>query len=153
MKVDMSGYPTNKRPRKTTLFTRIISVADTFDAVTSARSYRKRPWTPDKVLKNMRDEPNWGLDRTLVRAFVNATGIYPVGTLVLLDDQRMAVVVSQNPQFPSKPGVKVIADAEATPLDSPEEIDLSQAAVAGGPRIQRSIDAHAHDLDLSPYLT
>ena len=151
MKVDMSGYPANKRLRQPTLFTRIVSVADTFDAVTSSRSYRKRPWTPDKVLKNMRDEPNWGMDRTLVRAFINSTGIYPVGTLVLLDDQRLAVVVTQNVQSPTKPGIKVIADAEANPLETPLAVDLSQAAVVGGPRIQRSIDAHAHDLDLSQY--
>lgn len=152
MKMDLSGYPQNKRERHPTLFTRIVSVADTFDAVTSARSYRKRPWTPDKVLKNMRDEPDWGLDRTLVRAFINATGIYPVGTLVVLSDQRMAVVVSQNPQQPSTPGIKVIADAEANPLDVPEEIDLAQtAAQEQGPRILRSIDSRLHDLDLSQY--
>jgi HD-GYP domain-containing protein (c-di-GMP phosphodiesterase class II) len=151
MKMDQSGYPVNKRPRQPTLFTRIVSVADTFDAVTSARSYRKRPWTPDKVLKNMRDEPNWGLDRTLVRAFINATGIYPVGTLVLLDDQSMAMVVSQNPQLPSKPGVKVIADATASPIEPPLELDLSQSARSGGPKILRSMDARNHEIDLAQY--
>jgi hypothetical protein len=99
----------------------------------------------------MRDEPNWGLDRTLVRAFINATGIYPVGTLVLLDDQSMAMVVSQNPQLPSKPGVKVIADATASPIEPPLELDLSQSARSGGPKILRSMDARNHEIDLAQY--
>ena len=88
MKLDLTGYPKVRRTRRPSLFTRVVSVVDTFDAVSSARSYRSRGWPPDKVLLNMRDEPGWGLDRVLVKAFITATGIYPVGTVVSLTDKQ-----------------------------------------------------------------
>ena len=57
MKVDLTGYPVNRRSRTPTLFSRIVAVADGFDAGTSIRSYQYTPWPPDEVLKEMRDNP------------------------------------------------------------------------------------------------
>jgi HD-GYP domain-containing protein (c-di-GMP phosphodiesterase class II) len=75
MKIDLSGYPKNRRERKPTLFSRIVSVADAFDAGTSVRSYQYEPWPPDAVLKEMRDNPKRGFDPVLVKALNNATGV------------------------------------------------------------------------------
>jgi HD-GYP domain-containing protein (c-di-GMP phosphodiesterase class II) len=140
MKVDLTGYPRVVRPRRPSLFTRVVSVVDTFDAVSSARSYRSRGWPPDQVLLNMRDEPGWGLDRVLVKAFISATGIYPVGTVVVLDDNSLAIVVAPNPEVPDAPVVNVITDATGRPLDEPKRLDLNQEQATGGHRIQRSVD-------------
>ncbi|MEQ1857724.1 MAG: HD domain-containing phosphohydrolase, partial [Longimicrobiales bacterium] len=85
MKIDLTGYPQNRRPREPTLFTRICAVADSFDAGTSVRSYQYQPWPPDAVLQEMRDNPKRGLDTLLVKVLITATGVYPVGTLVILD--------------------------------------------------------------------
>ena len=133
MKVDLTGYPTVRRTRRPSFFTRIVSVVDTFDAVSSARSYRSRGWPPDKVLLNMRDEPGWGLDRVLVKAFITATGIYPVGTVVTLTDNSLAIVVAPNPDAPDAPVVQQITDAGGKPLAEPRKIDLAEARAAGDP--------------------
>ncbi|HEX9106365.1 MAG TPA: HD domain-containing phosphohydrolase, partial [Longimicrobiales bacterium] len=97
MKVDLTGYPKNRRPRTPRLFSRIVSVADGFDAATSKRSYRALPWPPDEVIREMRDNRSRGYDPLLVKALTNVTGIFPTGVLVILDTMEMAVVVARNP--------------------------------------------------------
>src|SRR5690606_1886898 len=112
MKNDLSGYPSNTRPRAPTLFSRIVATADGFDAATSKRSYQQQPWPPDEVLREMRDNPARGYDQLLVKAFINVTGVFPVGTLAILDSHELAVVVSRSPA-PTRihqPLVKIISD-------------------------------------------
>ncbi|MEX0907908.1 MAG: HD domain-containing phosphohydrolase, partial [Gemmatimonadota bacterium] len=85
MKMDLSGYPRNLRPREPTLFSRIVATADGFDAATSKRSYQQQPYPADEVLREMRDNPRRGYDQLLVKALINVTGVFPVGTVAILD--------------------------------------------------------------------
>ena len=127
MKIDLSGYPENTRPRNPGLFSRIVAVADGFDAGTSVRSYQYEPWPPDEVLKEMRDNPRRGFDQLIVKTFINATGVYPVGTLVILDTLELAVVSKTNPDVAHlhQPTVKIISDEMGIPLTEPLQVDLS----------------------------
>lgn len=129
MKIDTTGYPKNRRPRELSLFSRIVAVADAFDAGTSVRSYQYKPGTPNEVLKEMRDNPLRGFDPLLVRALINATGVFPVGTLVILDSLELAVVAKSNPDLAHlhQPVVRVISDAMGNPLPRPLALDLSAA--------------------------
>jgi HD-GYP domain-containing protein (c-di-GMP phosphodiesterase class II) len=128
MKVDLSGYPRSVRPRQPTLYSRIVAVADGFDAATSRRSYQNLPWRPEDVFTEMRDNPTRGYDPLLVKAFINVTGIYPAGTLVILDTYELAVVVAPNPDRTRlhQPMVKLIADPLGLPLATPRQVDLSE---------------------------
>ncbi|HEX2204351.1 MAG TPA: HD domain-containing phosphohydrolase [Longimicrobium sp.] len=134
MKVDQTGYPRSMRPRDPTLFPRIVAVADAFDAATTKRSYQAQPWPPDRVLREMRDNPGRGFDPLVVKAFISMTGIYPVGSVVILDSFELAVVVAANPNPEAlhQPVVKVIYDAMGIPIASPPTIDLSAADPATG---------------------
>ncbi len=127
MRTDLSGYPKNRRPRTPTLFSRIVSVADAFDAGTSIRSYQYDPNPPDVVLQEMRENPKRGLDPLLVKALINATGVYPVGTLVILDTMEMAVVSgkSKDPEKLHQPQVRIISDSLGMPLPEPVTMDLT----------------------------
>ena len=127
MKIDLSGYPENTRPRNPGLFSRIVAVADGFDAGTSVRSYQYEPWPPDEVLKEMRDNPRRGFDQLIVKTFINATGVYPVGTLVILDTLELAVVSKTNPDVAHlhQPMVKIISDEMGIPLTEPLQVDLA----------------------------
>ena len=127
MKLDLTGYPRNIRPRNPTLFSQIVATADGFDAATSKRSYQQQPWPADEVLREMRDNPRRGLNPILVKALINVTGVFPVGTLAILDTHEMAVVTKRHPD-PSKvhqPIVKIISDTSGTMLARPIEADLS----------------------------
>jgi HD-GYP domain-containing protein (c-di-GMP phosphodiesterase class II) len=154
MKVDQTGYPTSVRPRDPTLFSRIVAIADGFDAATSRRSYQSKPWTPDAVLREMRDNPARGFDPLLVKAFISMTGIYPVGSLVILDTFEMAVVVASNPETLSRPLVKVIFDEMGLPVSPPVQIDLNATDPATGEAsrtIIKSTDPEQYGINVRDY--
>jgi hypothetical protein len=115
------------RPRAPTLFSRIVAIADSFDAATSKRSYQANPLLPDQVLREMRDTPERGLDPLLVKAFISMTGIYPVGSVVILDSYELAVVVARStrPECAHQPVVRVIFDDLGIPVDPPRTLDLT----------------------------
>ena len=157
MKIDLTGYPSNKRPRDPTLFSRIVSVADAFDAGTSVRSYQYNPWPPDAVLREMRDNPKRGFDPLLVKVLITATGVYPVGTLVILDTHELAVVseVNKNPDLLHRPKVKVISDAMGVPLGDPVTLDLAADDPATGTAaraIIKTTDPQKYGIRVSDYL-
>jgi HD-GYP domain-containing protein (c-di-GMP phosphodiesterase class II) len=158
MKIDLTGYPTNNRPREISLFSRIVAVADAFDAGTSIRSYQYQPWPPDVVLREMRDNPKRGFDTLLVKALITATGVYPVGTLAILDTHELAVVseVSKNPELLHRPKVRVISDSRGVPLATPLTVDLSQDDPATGRPVRtiiKTTDPQKYGIRVSDYLT
>ena len=157
MKVDLTGYPSNTRPREPTLFSRIVAVADAFDAGTSVRSYQYQPWPPDAVLKEMRDNPKRGFDKLLVKVLITATGVYPVGTLVILDTHELAIVshVNPDPNLLHRPRVRVISDPVGLPLSEPKTVDLAEVdPVSGRPKHQiiKTTDPQKYGIRVSDYL-
>lgn len=97
LNVDLSGYPYMKRKKKQTLFGRIITIADVYDAMTTPRCYRKEPYSPEDALKLMWKECGVHFDPILFKVFVNAMGIYPIGSLVQLDGDELGIVCDTNP--------------------------------------------------------
>jgi HD-GYP domain-containing protein (c-di-GMP phosphodiesterase class II) len=154
MKRDLTGYPKNRRPRKPTLFSRIVSVADGFDAATTQRVYMDRAWRPEEALREMRDNPSRGYDPLLVKALINVTGIFPVGTLVILDTYELAVVTAPNPD-PAKlnqPIVKVIYDENGRPLREPYSLNLAEEDGNGAGRsIIKTTRADKYGIDVGAY--
>jgi HD-GYP domain-containing protein (c-di-GMP phosphodiesterase class II) len=150
MKIDLSGYPQNERNRDPGLFSRIVAVADGFDAGTSVRSYQYEPWPPDEVLKEMRDNPRRGFDQLIVKALITSTGVYPVGTLVILDTHELAVVSKTHAEVEHlhEPTVKVISDAKGGPLEAPVTLDLATSDRT----IVRTTDAQKYGIRVSDYL-
>ncbi|HUF27233.1 MAG TPA: HD-GYP domain-containing protein [Gemmatimonadaceae bacterium] len=127
MKIDLTGYPRTLRPRTMSIFSKIVAAADGFDAATSRRVYQTEPLTPAVVLQEMRDNPRRGMDPIVVKAFINLVGIYPVGTLVVLDTFELAIVhaASQDQEMISRPVVRIISDDKGN-LNHPGELmDLS----------------------------
>jgi len=133
MKIDLTGYPKAVRPRQVSLLSKIVSIADGYDAATSRRVYKTEALAPSAVLEEMRDNPRRGLDQVLVKAFINLLGIYPVGTLVVLDTFELAVVSASNPspEALSRPIVKIISDAQGNRISPPLVVDLAIPEAAG----------------------
>ncbi len=133
MKVDLTGYPKCVRPREVSLLSKIVTIADGYDAATSRRVYKTEALAPSAVLEEMRDNPRRGLDKVLVKAFINLLGIYPVGTLVVLDTFELAVVsaANPNPESLSRPIVKIISDAQGNTISPPLQVDLAVPEAGG----------------------
>ncbi|MCC6243132.1 MAG: HD domain-containing protein [Gemmatimonadaceae bacterium] len=155
MRIDLSGYPKPVRPRRLSLFSKIIAVADGFDAATTTRVYQQSPWTPADVLRGMRDNPRLGLDPVVVKAFINLTGIYPVGTVVVLDTMEIAIVQRANadPHSVSRPLVRIIFDAQGNRMPEGSLCDLTQMNTAGqfARTIVRTEDAERLGIRMADY--
>jgi HD-GYP domain-containing protein (c-di-GMP phosphodiesterase class II) len=128
MKCDLTGYPKNVRPRALSIFSKIVAVADGFDAATSRRSYQTDPLSPAAVLAGMRDNPRRGFDSVVVKAFINLLGLYPVGTLVVLDTFELAIVHSANPnpEAVSRPIVRIVSDERGNIAYPGRNVDLAE---------------------------
>ncbi len=92
LKYDLSGYPKTPRKKPLSLFGRIICIADVFDALTAPRIYRPSAWSPDRALGFMMEQSGKDFDPILLKVFINMIGIYPVGTLLKLDNDEMGLV-------------------------------------------------------------
>jgi HD-GYP domain-containing protein (c-di-GMP phosphodiesterase class II) len=121
MKTDLTGYPKHIRQRMLGIFSRIVSVADGFDAATTRRSYQTVPIEPDQVLREMWENPKRGYDRVLVKALINLIGIYPVGTCVVLDTLEIGIVAAPSPdtQQLNRPQVRIAVDVDGATVPPP----------------------------------
>lgn len=133
MKIDLTGYPRALRSRQMSMYSKIVAIADGFDAATSRRTYQTTPLNPADVMKEMRDNARRGMDPVLVKAFVNLTGIYPVGTLVVLDTFELGLVHAVNPipEMLSRPVVRVVSDDKGNVLFPGYLVDLADRAQDG----------------------
>lgn len=121
MKVDLTGYPKAIRPRTLGIFSRLVAVADGYDAATSRRTYQTVPIEPDEVLREMWNNPRRGYDQLVVKALINLLGIYPVGTCVILDTFEVAVVTAANPDpgLLGRPMATIVTDPVGATLPPP----------------------------------
>jgi len=92
MKYDLSGYPQTPQRKPVSLFGRILTIADVFDAITSARNYRSTALTQDQALGYMLGHSGTDFDPILLKAFINMLGVYPIGSLLELDTGELALV-------------------------------------------------------------
>jgi putative nucleotidyltransferase with HDIG domain len=118
LKQDLSGYPENVGSRKLNLCTMIVSIADVFDALRSNRPYRQGLAT-SRIRAIMGEQGNPAFNQTLLKRFVNLMGLFPVGNLVRLNTDELAVVTAEHPSDPFRPQVKVIASATGEMLEGP----------------------------------
>jgi putative nucleotidyltransferase with HDIG domain len=117
---DLSGYPRlTTKPRQHQL-SRLVQIADVFDAATSARRVYRRPQAPYEAMRFIVEGAGRLYDPALVRVFVQEMGIYPVGTLVGLDGGEFGVVRRPGRLDPTRPYVGVIDSKVSLPRVSRE---------------------------------
>jgi len=133
MKTDLTGYPKTVRGRKLSVFSKIVAVADGFDAATTRRTYQTTPIQPDQVLREMWTNPRRGLDPVLVKAMINLLGVYPVGTCVILDTYEVGIVHAANSDITqlARPVVRIVCTAEGAVQRPGHLVDLAETAGDG----------------------
>jgi HD-GYP domain-containing protein (c-di-GMP phosphodiesterase class II) len=155
MKTDLTGYPKSVRQRQLSIFSKIVSVADGFDAATSRRVYQTVPIQPDQVLKEMWENPRRGYDPVVVKAFINLIGVYPVGTCVILDTYEVALVHAANPDVAQihRPVVRILISVDGAIQFPGTVVDLAQSDANGNyPRsIIKVTDPVKYGIKISDY--
>ncbi|PKO38983.1 MAG: phosphodiesterase [Betaproteobacteria bacterium HGW-Betaproteobacteria-4] len=120
------GYPYRMAGDEISLAGRMAAIVDTYDAMTSDRPYRAA-MSPSHTLRQLYDEAGFQYDPALVAAFVKTVGIYPVGTLVLLESGHLAVVEALHPDNMLTPTVRVIYHTGRQQyVATPVSVDLSR---------------------------
>ena len=126
-KTNGSGYPEGLSGDEISVFAKMGAVCDVYDAITSNRPY-KAGWDPSESLHRMAEWSNGHFDPMIFQAFVKSIGIYPIGSLVLLNCGRLGVVIEQDDASLLCPQVRVFFSTRCNARIRPEIVDLAQSA-------------------------
>lgn len=126
-KVDGKGYPDRLANEQISLYAKMGAVCDVYDAITSERPYKKG-WEPAESIRKMAEWSAGNYDPVVFQAFVKSIGIYPVGSLVRLESNRLAVIIEQSEKSLLTPKVKVFFSIRSNGRIVPEILDLSKPA-------------------------
>jgi HD-GYP domain-containing protein (c-di-GMP phosphodiesterase class II) len=150
---DHSGYPKVKKYRELDFYSRIVMLADQYDAMTSARVYKRIPMSPDKSLSIMLEGAGSQLDPLLFKFFTNMVGIYPIGTLVMLNTKEVGLVYECNSAFADRPRVLIIIDNSGKNVRGPV-VDLVGKDETGRyvRTIVKTLDPNKYKINLAEYL-
>lgn len=120
-----SGYPRGIKGEEIHLFARIVATADIFDALTSDRIYKRKMPTHEAV-DYMNTIGKDYFDTEILRCFLKNIALYAIGTSVLLDSGEKGIIVDVNRNFPTRPIVRIIYNADGKKLNDFEEMDLTR---------------------------
>jgi HD-GYP domain-containing protein (c-di-GMP phosphodiesterase class II) len=151
---DLSGYPRLFLKKGVSLFGRIIQIADSYDAMTTPRVYKKIPYTPEQALAVMLREKTVHFDPLLLKIFIGLVGVYPIGSLVLLNTHEIGIVYksSHDPKWLDRP-IVLLVDRDQKGDAQKEVVDLTEADGAGGYRrsIVKTLDPYKYHIDIAKY--
>ena len=106
-KLDGTGYPNGKKDDNISLYSRILSICDVYDALTSDRPYRKSIF-PNEVVEYLMGCADKQFDYKVLKHFIKVIVAYPVGTFVKLSSGKLAVVVKNHSENILRPLVRII---------------------------------------------
>lgn len=148
-RLDGTGYPQRLKGEQLSLYTRMSGIVDVYDAVTADRVY-KQGMQPTQAFRILLKGIDQHFDAELVTKFIKCMGVYPVGTLVQLSNQRLAVVMQRNEQQPLKPVVKVIYHATQRHYLEVQWLDLARNG--GQESIENTVDPKEFGINLANFV-
>jgi HD-GYP domain-containing protein (c-di-GMP phosphodiesterase class II) len=154
MNYDFTGYPRVRQYAELDLYSRIVSVVDQYDAMTSARVYSRIPLAPDKALSIMMERAGKQLDPLLFKIFTNMVGVFPIGSLVMLDTKELGLVYESDIVFPDRPRVMIIVDRKGERLLKGPVVNLTEKDENGiyHRTIKKTLDPNKYKINLAEYL-
>jgi len=120
---DGSGYPRKTKGNNISEYARIVSICDVFVAMTKERSYRQSHLSYN-AMKSILSESNRKYDPYIVKIFLSNMAIYPVGSIVQLNNNVIGRVISANPELPLRPRISVLIDEFGKKISGEDVVDL-----------------------------
>ncbi|ETJ49720.1 HD-GYP domain-containing protein [Pseudoalteromonas agarivorans] len=123
-RLDGSGYPRGITAEKLSRPARIMAIVDVYDALTADRPHQEGD-EPINALRYLLANKEL-FDAELVQHFIKCLGVHPVGTIVKLTNERLALVLEGNKSNPIKPKVKLFYNAKHGHHVTPKDLDLNE---------------------------
>jgi HD-GYP domain-containing protein (c-di-GMP phosphodiesterase class II) len=122
---DGSGYPRKLKGDAISVFAKIVSICDVFVAMTRKRSYRDEHLSY-QAMKTILGGAKRKYDPEIVKVFLSNLAIYPVGSIVQLNNNAIGRVISANPALPLRPKITIMVDEFGDKVRDGREMDLQQ---------------------------
>lgn len=145
---NLSGYPSLTARDHPHPVTRVVALADFYDAATASADPRARPLLPHDAMRLILDQAGRAFDPALARVFVQVLGLYPVGSLVTLESGESALVVRPGEREAERPVVRIVRAAGGASVD-PYDVALENAPEH---RIAGALDPREAGVDVTAYL-
>lgn len=128
---DGSGYPDKQGEGAISDLAQMAAIVDVYDAITADRCYHKG-MSAAEALRKIYEWSKFHFNPAYVQEFMRCVGIYPVGTMVLLESGRLGVVIEPHATNLLAPKVNVFFNSKKNVYIKPETVDLSRALGFGG---------------------
>ena len=128
---DGSGYPDHLAGDAISELAQMAAIVDVYDALTSDRSYHKGVAAAE-ALRKIYEWSKFHFNPVFAQDFMRCVGIYPVGTMVMLESGRLAVVIEAHESNLLAPKVNVFFSTKSNAYIKPETVDLSRGFGFGG---------------------
>ena len=152
-RVDGAGYPNGLQGRDISVYGKMAAIADCFVAMVNPRPYAPT-YTAYEAIRQLFRESDSRWFRPLVEQFVQAIGIFPVGSLVELSTGEVAIVVQHNRIRRMEPKVLVVTSKAKSVLDRPWDLDMlrhNRNAISAEIRILRGLADGVYGIDFRKY--
>jgi HD-GYP domain-containing protein (c-di-GMP phosphodiesterase class II) len=154
-RADGSGYPRKLVNSELDVCTRIVSIVDTYDSITSGVHGREKIGL-DVALKYIYSWREGLFDALLVEKFIQCIGVYPIGSTVELRSGHIGIVISSQPDARLFPRVMLVLDARKEPVEPPKTMNLALFREKGGDdtgyEVTRLINAQDYGIDVRSYV-
>jgi HD-GYP domain-containing protein (c-di-GMP phosphodiesterase class II) len=149
---DGSGYPDKQDENTISELAQMAAIVDVYDAITADRCYHKGV-SAAEALRKIYEWSKFHFNPTYAQEFMRCVGIYPVGTMVMLESGRLGVVIEPHETNLLAPKVNVFFDTRRDTYIKPQTVDLSRAVgFGGGDKIVRPESPQKWNVDALKFL-
>lgn len=152
-RLDGSGYPSRLSGGQIHPMAQLLGLVDIYDSMTAETTYRYAN-SPTQVLRQLLESDNQMFDSALIKQFIKCIGIYPVGSLVRMNNGCIAIVNEVNSQNTLQPSVRLIYNARNEHFIKPVDIDLASTNNNSDMKltITGSVDPNYLHIDLAAFI-
>jgi len=149
-----NGYPDSLPEQNISYYTKIVSITDVYDAITSDRVYHDG-MTPHDAMQRLYEWMPNNFDQELMQKFIRTLGIYPIGSVVELKTGHIGLVVKLNENHRLKPVVMLVMNKHKEFYPRRKLVNLASTIWEkrdGKPEISRILDAKEFNIDVKKIL-
>ncbi len=152
---DLAGYPRLTQKKKIGLFGRIIAIADLYDALVRPAGDHRFPVVSEKIVGRMLERSGRDIDPGITKVFIHMIGIFPLGTLVLLNTDEMGIVTQaqEDPERIGRPRVCLIYYADGE-YRKERVVDLTEMDEVSGEfkrTIVKTLDPNEYNINVAEF--